>query len=231
MSNTRIWCAPWIDLEDPDDNYEEEWLVEWITKHARYDGLICCHINVHKLHLDKTTEDRVFERLGDDGFLDYTGFNLVIKEFEETHQGAEIEFRGRSGTHVCLNESVTDLANYGLDELIELYERVHAFDFMMQDACRAAIHWVNTYEIVNGHCQRRDLDSCEECGGVGYLFRGLSPGRCMECNRYHTQADAERAVYPHEAIQVVICYNCREPFGQVEHIMQCPKCQAIQRVP
>lgn len=47
-----VWHAPWIDLEDPSDHYEKEWLVEWITKHARYDGLICCHINVHKLRLD-----------------------------------------------------------------------------------------------------------------------------------------------------------------------------------
>lgn len=229
--STPVWHAPWIDLEDPSDHYEKEWLVEWITKHARYDGLICCHINVHKLRLDRVTEYSVFERLGDIEFLDYTGFNAVISEFERAHRGAEISFYGRSGTHVCLNLQATDLEGYDLDELIEVYERISAFDYAVQDACRAVIHWVNTYEILNGRVRMRNPDDCEDCKGNGYELQGLNVIHCDTCSRYATIKEAERAVYPNEAIQVVICCKCGAPFGQVERVMQCPKCQVVQRVP
>ncbi len=229
--STPDWRAPWVDDNPPSAPYDRDELISWLSEHHRYDGLICCHINVHRLGLDSVTQERVFEHLNDPAFLDYTGFSYQISVFEQEHRGTDVSYYGRSGTHVCLNMQATDTTYYELDELIQLYELVIDFDYAVQDACRAVIHWVNTYEIMNGLVRMRNPDDCEDCKGRGYELQGLNVVHCDTCCRYATLKEAERAVYPNEAIQVVICCACREPFGQVERVMACPKCQVVQRVP
>lgn len=86
-------------------------MVEYLTSHFRYDTMnswnaatsYAQNIKAHRLNLDRATEDAVFAMLDVEASYRDSGFNHILREFDDNYHGSyQIGTNGRSGGYLVL---------------------------------------------------------------------------------------------------------------------------------